>query len=146
MHIQIINGPNLNLLGKRRPEIYGADTFEQTLDNIRKEFPGIDIRYFQSNGEGEIIDRIHGAAAEEALGIVLNPGAFAHYSLAIADALESVDVPAVEVHISNIHAREEFRHKSVTARTARAIIAGCGRMGYSLAIRYLLAINNHNDI
>lgn len=146
MHIRIINGPNLNLLGKRRPEIYGSETFEQTLDNIRKEFPGIDIRYFQSNSEGEIIDLIHGAAAEEALGIVLNPGAYAHYSLAIADALESVDVPAVEVHISNIHAREEFRHKSVTARTACAIIAGCGRMGYSLAIRYLLDINDNQNI
>ena len=142
MHIQIINDPNLNLLGKRRPEIYGAETFEQTLDNIRDEFPALDIRYFQSNSEGDIIDRIHSAAAEGPTGIVLNPGAYAHYSLAIADALESVDVPAVEVHISNIHAREEFRHKSVTARTARAIIAGCGRMGYSLAIRYLLAINN----
>lgn len=142
MHIQIINGPNLNLLGKRRPEIYGAETFEQTLDNIRQEFPDLDIRYYQSNSEGEIIDRIHGAATEGALGIVLNPGAYAHYSLAIADALESVDIPAVEVHISNIHAREEFRHKSVTARAARAIIAGCDRKGYALAIRFLLSLND----
>lgn len=142
MHIQIINGPNLNLLGKRRPEIYGAETFEQTLDTIRQEFPDLDIRYYQSNSEGEIIDRIHGAATEGALGIVLNPGAYAHYSLAIADALESVDIPAVEVHISNIHAREEFRHKSVTARAARAIIAGCGRKGYALAIRFLLSLND----
>ena len=138
MHIQIINGPNLNLLGKRRPEIYDAETFEQTLDNIRQEFPDLDIRYYQSNSEGEIIDRIHGAATEGALGIVLNPGAYAHYSLAIADALESVDIPAVEVHISNIHAREEFRHTSLLAPVAAGSIMGFGLNSYRLGVYALL--------
>ncbi len=140
MTISIINGPNLNRLGKRNPEFYGSETFEETLEAIRNRFKGIDIRYFQSNSEGEIIDIIQRENLDNSVaGIIINPGAYAHYSYAIADAIEDSDKPVVEVHISNIHAREEFRAKSVTARAASAVIAGCGRMGYSLAIEYLVS-------
>lgn len=142
MTISIINGPNLNRLGKRNPELYGSETFEETLETIRERFPKIDIRYFQSNSEGEIIDIIQRESLDSSVaGIILNPGAYAHYSYAIADAIEDSDKPVVEVHISNIHAREEFRTKSVTARAASAIIAGCGRKGYSLAVEYLSSNN-----
>lgn len=142
MTISIINGPNLNRLGKRNPELYGSETFEETLEAIRKRFPKIDIRYFQSNSEGEIIDIIQRESLDcSVAGIILNPGAYAHYSYAIADAIEDSDKPVVEVHISNIHAREEFRTKSVTARAASAVIAGCGRKGYSLAVEYLSSNN-----
>lgn len=141
MTIAIINGPNLNMLGKRDPEIYGGETFEQTFDMLQKKFPDIELKYSQSNCEGTIIDLIQDANTDEdCIGIVLNPGAYAHYSYAIADAIADSTVPVVEVHISNIHAREEFRAKSVTARQAKAVIAGCGRDGYRLAIDFL--INN----
>lgn len=139
MFYAIINGPNLNLLGKRQPEIYGSETFEQTLQQIRKEFKDLRIEYFQSNSEGDLIDKIQEFGFEPSCGgIIINPGAYAHYSVAIADAIEAVPVPVIEVHISNIHAREEFRHRSVTAGTAQAMIAGFGRKGYSLALQYLL--------
>ena len=141
MKILIINGPNLNLLGKRCPEIYGTETFEDTLATLRGEFPEIEIEYYQSNSEGGIIDEIQRAGFDGSYaGIVINPGAYAHYSIAIADALEAIPQPAVEVHISNIHAREEFRHKSVTARAAIAVIAGCGRRGYALAVRFIASL------
>lgn len=140
MPISIINGPNLNNLGKRDPVIYGSQTFEETLSDLRASFPAEKIHYFQSNSEGEIIDRILQANMDpEITGIVLNPGAYAHYSYAIADAVADSHIPVVEVHISNIHAREEFRAKSVTARHADAVITGCGRKGYLLAIQYLLS-------
>lgn len=142
MTVSIINGPNLNRLGKRNPELYGSETFEETLEAIRERFPKIDIRYFQSNSEGEIIDIIQRESLDNSVaGIILNPGAYAHYSYAIADAIEDSDKPVVEVHISNIHAREEFRAKSVTARAASGVIAGCGRKGYSLAVEYLSSNN-----
>ncbi|MDE7403226.1 MAG: 3-dehydroquinate dehydratase [Muribaculaceae bacterium] len=137
--IAIINGPNLNLLGKREPEIYGAEPFETTLLSITEEFKGEQIEYLQSNTEGEIIDALHQFGYNSnCKGIVLNPGAYAHYSIAIADAISAIPVPVVEVHISNIHAREEFRQKSVTARAATAIIAGFGRRGYNMAADYLI--------
>ncbi|MBD5299312.1 MAG: type II 3-dehydroquinate dehydratase [Bacteroides sp.] len=139
--ICIINGPNLNLLGKRQPEIYGSKSFDDHLREIRAEFPDTPIEYFQSNCEGEIIDKIHhlGYDNPECSGIVMNPGAYAHYSIAIADAISSVNIPVIEVHISNIHAREEFRHKSVTAPAAKGMICGLGLNGYNLAIRALLS-------
>ena len=139
--ICIINGPNLNLLGKRQPEIYGSKSFDDYLREIRAEFPDTPIEYFQSNCEGEIIDKIHhlGYDNPECSGIVMNPGAYAHYSIAIADAISSVNIPVIEVHISNIHAREEFRHKSVTAPAAKGMICGLGLNGYNLAIRALLS-------
>lgn len=127
------------MLGKRNPEIYGHETFEETLTGIRKKFPETEIRFFQSNSEGEIIDMIQRENADPAVaGIVLNPGAYAHYSFAIADAVEDSDTPVAEVHISNIHAREDFRATSVTARSARCVITGCGRKGYEMAIDFLL--------
>ena len=141
MYIAIINGPNLNILGKRQPEIYGKETFEDTLKSIKADFPALDIRYFQSNCEGMLIDKVQEFGFDsECRGIVVNPGAYAHYSLALADALEGVPAPAVEVHISNIHAREEYRSKSVTARACKSLIAGCGRYGYTLAIMALLKL------
>ncbi len=139
MRILIINGPNLNLLGQRRPEIYGEETFLDTLDKLRQRFGDVDIYYFQSNCEGEIIDRIQ---EDQIDGIVINPGAYAHYSHAIADAIEGCPLPVVEVHISNIFAREEFRAKTVTGRCANAVIAGCGRNGYALAIEQIIHLLN----
>lgn len=143
MKILIINGPNLNLLGKRDTEIYGSETFPDTLEKITGMFPDIDFDYIQSNSEGEIIDAIQSSHFNhEIAGIVINPGAYAHYSYAIADAIGDANVPVVEVHISNIHAREEFRAKSVTARAADAIISGCGREGYALAVNYLISLQH----
>lgn len=140
--IAIINGPNLNLLGKRQPEIYGQQDFESFLKELREKFPDTPIEYFQSNCEGDIISKIHtlGYDSPECKGIVINPGAYAHYSYAIADAIASISLPVVEVHISNIAAREDFRRKSVTAPACRGMISGCGLEGYSLAIIYLTTL------
>lgn len=144
MYYAIINGPNLNLLGKRQPEIYGSQTFEETLTELRKEYQDLQIKYFQSNSEGELIDKIQMFGFDnECRGIVINPGAYAHYSISIADAIEAVPLPVVEVHISNIHSREDFRHKTITGRACRAIIAGCGRLGYSLALQALVSNFNY---
>lgn len=141
--IVIINGPNLNLLGKRSPHIYGTRTLPDIIKDVREAYPDQEILDFQSNSEGAIIDLIHQFGYDRNCdGIVINPGAYAHYSLAIADAIEAVPVPVVEVHISNIHAREEFRHNSVTARAAKAVIAGCDTFGYKLAVEYLLNLDD----
>lgn len=135
MYYLILNGPNLNLLGRRKPDIYGAATFKDTLAHIREDFAGERIEYAQTNSEGEFIDLLHRHGNDpECGGIVMNPGAYAHYSIAIADAVESVAAPVIEVHISNIHAREDFRRTSVTARAATGLIAGLGRDGYALAL------------
>lgn len=138
--IAIINGPNLNLLGKRQPEIYGNVSFEEYLQDLKERRPDIVIEYFQSNSEGEIIDKIHelGYASEDCRGIIINPGAYAHYSYAIADAIASIGLPVVEVHISNILKREEFRHKSVTGSACVGVITGLGLRGYELALQYLV--------
>lgn len=138
----IINGPNLNLLGRRQPEIYGSTSFEDYLKTLRESNPDTTIEYFQSNCEGEIIDKIHslGYDSPDCKGIVINPGAYAHYSLAIADAISSIQLPVIEVHISNIHAREEFRHKSVTAPSCKAMLCGFGMTGYALAIDFLKSL------
>ena len=139
MKILIINGPNLNMLGKREPEIYGRETLEDICDYI-KEYAaknGAETDFFQSNHEGEIIDKIH-AAPQNYDAVVINPGAYTHYSYAIADALSSVTVPKIEVHLSNIHKREEFRKKSVTAPSCTGQIAGFGKTGYIMAIMALL--------
>ena len=138
--ITIINGPNLNLLGKRQPEIYGKENFEKFLRNLRDRYPTTAIEYFQNNCEGEIIDKLHqlGYESPECEGIIINPGAFAHYSYAIADAIASISVPVIEVHISNITSREEFRRKSVTAPYCKGIISGFGLYSYEMALTYLL--------
>jgi 3-dehydroquinate dehydratase-2 len=138
--IWLINGPNLNLLGKREPSIYGAQGFESYFtETLLPLFPEVDLQYFQSNHEGALIDKLH-EVGFTAHGIVINAGGYTHTSVAIADALSSITTPAVEVHISNIHAREPFRHHSYLTSRCRGMIAGLGLTGYELAIRYLLAL------
>jgi len=138
--IIIINGPNLNLLGKREPTIYGSQTFEEYFMELKQLFTTIELHYFQSNHEGALIDKIHeiGYGNVEFDGIILNAGAYTHTSIAIADALSAVKTPTVEVHISNIHAREEFRHHSYLTSRCKGMICGLGLKGYELAIRYFL--------
>ncbi len=137
-HIEIINGPNLNLTGRREPEIYGSVTMEQYLDELRQSFPEVQISYYQSNVEGEIINRIHevGFSAD---GIIINAGGYSHTSVALHDALAAVPAPAIEVHLSNIFAREEYRHHSLLTSACRGIICGLGLKGYKLAVSALLA-------
>ena len=136
--ILIINGPNLNLLGRRQPEIYGSQSFDDYLDELKAAFPDREIIYFQSNCEGEIIDTLQQFGFDpECEGIVINPGAYAHYSFAIADALACIEKIIVEVHVSNILAREEFRHTSVTAAHATAVISGMGLHGYRQALQFI---------
>ena len=137
--IVIINGPNLNLLGSREPEIYGSQSLDDFFTELKAEFRDEEIVCFQSNSEGEIIDEIQRYGFDEPCkGIVLNPGGYSHYSVAIADAVAAVPVPVVEVHVSNIHAREDFLATTVTGRSAKGIITGLGLQGYALAVRYLL--------
>jgi 3-dehydroquinate dehydratase-2 len=134
--VQILNGPNLNLLGKRQPEIYGSDTLDDVEANcceLSKKFK-LDCRFLQSNHEGQIIDWIH-EARDNASGIIINPGAFTHTSVAILDALNAYDGYVLEVHISNVHKREKFRHHSYVSLRADGVIAGFGVEGYLLAIR-----------
>lgn len=134
--ILIINGPNLNLLGTREPEIYGNQTFEEYFEGMRKEYPSLDLRYYQSNHEGDIIDKLHEVGFSYS-GIILNAGAYTHYSYAIADALKAINTPVVEVHISDIYAREGFRSVSVTGGNCLKIISGKGLLGYNEAIDVL---------
>ncbi|EJT6500963.1 type II 3-dehydroquinate dehydratase [Clostridium perfringens] len=142
MKIMVINGPNLNLLGIREKEIYGAKDFNQVIDYIKEEGKelGLEVNCFQSNIEGEIINFIHNAYFEKYDGIIINPGAYTHYSIAIYDALKGVEIPTVEVHLSNIHKREEFRHKSVTAPACIGQISGFGEYGYIMAMN---SLKNH---
>ncbi|MEO1437959.1 MAG: type II 3-dehydroquinate dehydratase [Bacteroidota bacterium] len=137
MQIWIINGPNLNLLGKRQPEIYGHQSFEAYFETLKAQFPDVDLQYFQSNHEGAIVDQLH-AIGFSADGIVLNGGAYTHTSVAIADAVAAIETPVIEVHISNIHAREEFRRHSYPARYAKGIISGLGLDGYRLAVEHFI--------
>lgn len=136
MKVLILNGPNLNLLGRREPEIYGSETMDKVLDDLRGKW---EIEYFQSNHEGDIIDKIHevGFNAEYA-GIVLNAGAYTHTSLAIADAIAAIKIPVVEVHISNVHAREQIRHVSLISPVCRGVIAGFGVDSYRLGVEALV--------
>ena len=136
--VVVVNGPNLNLLGKREPEIYGTRSLEDLNQAVQAKAGqlGLDVTLFQSNDEGAIIDFLHEHAPGSA-GIVINPGALSHYSLALYDCLQALALPVVEVHLSNIHAREEFRSRSVTARAARGVITGLGFVGYELALEYL---------
>jgi len=131
--IAIINGPNLNLLGIRQPEVYGSEGFESYFQNLQEDFSEYELSYFQSNVEGQIIDYLHqiGFSFD---GIVLNAGAYTHTSIAIADAISAIKTPVVEVHISNVHAREEFRHHSYLAANCKGVIAGFGLDSYKLAL------------
>ncbi|MET7038620.1 type II 3-dehydroquinate dehydratase [Elizabethkingia miricola] len=135
MKILIINGPNLNLLGTREPEIYGTTSMEDYLQELRQEFVQDDILYYQSNIEGELINKIQ---EDDFDALVVNFGAFTHYSYALADCLKNIRKPKIEVHISNIYKREEFRQKSVTATYTDAILSGFGMKGYRLALLHLL--------
>ncbi|MBD5210578.1 MAG: type II 3-dehydroquinate dehydratase [Bacteroidales bacterium] len=137
--ILIINGPNLNLLGVREPAIYGKVSMEDYISAIKADYPNVEIDYFQSNHEGEIIDRLHDEGFDSELnGIVLNAGAYTHTSLAIADAIKAIEVPVIEVHISNVHAREAIRHTSLISPVCRGVIAGFGLDSYRVAIEAFL--------
>jgi len=139
--VLVVNGPNLNLLGSRDPVQYGTTTLaeiERGIERLADEL-GAEVNFFQANGEGEIIDRLH-ACRGEADAVVLNPGAYTHYSYALRDAVEAIGLPVVEVHLSNIHAREEFRRHSVISPAARGAIAGFGAVSYELGLRAALAL------
>ncbi len=139
MNIQIINGPNLNLLGLREPGIYGAESFEHFLSALRGRFPLHTLQYFQSNVEGDIINALHATLENNIAGIILNAGAYTHTSIAIADAVAAIGIPVIEVHISNVMAREDFRHVSYIAPKCIGAITGLGLEGYALAAQYLIA-------
>lgn len=136
MRIQIINGPNINLLGKREPGIYGAVPFETYLAELRRMYPDVHFDYYQSNVEGEMINKIHEVGFDYD-GIVLNAGAYTHTSIALQDAIRAVTAPVVEVHISNVHKREEFRHKSMISCACVGVICGFGLASYRLAVEAL---------
>jgi len=145
MKIQIINGPNLNLLGKREPGIYGSQTFEDYLEQLRRRYPDTEIAYYQSNIEGCLIDKMQEVGAVAAApegkvcdGIVLNAGAYTHTSIALHDCIRSLQAPVIEVHISNVHQREEFRHHSYISSACRGVICGFGMDSYRLAIEALI--------
>ena len=137
MKLIIINGPNLNLLGKREPEIYGAHSFEDYFESLQHKFSDVDLSYFQSNIEGEIIDKLHEVGYSYD-GVILNSAAYTHTSVGIGDAVKAIETPVVEVHISNVHAREEFRHHSYIAANAKGVIVGFGLKSYDLAIESFL--------
>ena len=138
MKIQIINGPNINLLGKREPGIYGARSFEDYLQELKKRYPQVVFEYYQSNVEGEMINKIHEVGFDYD-GIVLNAGAYTHTSIALQDAIRAVTSPVVEVHISNVYQREEFRHQSMIACACAGVICGFGLDSYRLGVEALLA-------
>jgi 3-dehydroquinate dehydratase-2 len=137
MRIAIINGPNLNLLGTREPELYGEYTFEAYLEELKKKYPEIEFSYFQSNVEGELINELHRVGFSFD-GIIINPGGYTHTSVAIGDAISSINTPAVEIHISNIHAREDFRKISHISAKCKGTITGLGLKGYESALIFFL--------
>ncbi len=139
MKVLILNGPNLNLLGSRQPEIYGHASFDTFLSGLYRQFPDISFSYFQSNVEGEIINQLH-ASMDSVDAVILNAGAYTHTSVAISDAVAAIGLPVIEVHISNIYAREEFRHTSLLAKHCRGIITGFGLDSYRLAVEAIIGI------
>lgn len=137
MQIAIINGPNLNLLGKREPGIYGNESFESYFEKLKTQYPDVQLSYFQSNIEGEMINHLHEIGFSYD-GILLNAGGYTHTSVALRDAISAIKTPVLEIHISNIHAREEFRHKSMIAPACVGSICGLGMKGYALGVAYFL--------
>jgi len=137
MKIQIINGPNINLLGKREPGIYGSESFNDYLLKLKQFYPQVEIAYYQSNHEGDLIDKLHEVGFDYD-GIILNAGAYTHTSIALQDAIRAIKAPVIEVHISNVHAREEFRHKSMISCACKGVILGFGLNSYRLAMEALL--------
>jgi 3-dehydroquinate dehydratase II len=140
MKIQIINGPNLNLLGKRETSIYGNQSFEEYFQDLKSRFSSAALHYYQSNVEGEIVNKLHETGFDFD-GIVLNAGAYTHTSVAIHDAIAGIKTPVVEVHISNVYGREEFRHKSLITSKCIGLLTGFGLEGYAMAVSYLLKDN-----
>ena len=140
MHLLILNGPNLNLLGAREPEIYGAGTLGDLEQHLRDAFPDHTLQFFQSNHEGALVDKLHQARHEGVEGVVINAGALTHTSIALRDALAGTALRAVEVHISNVHRREAFRHYSYLSAVCEGSIVGLGRAGYHLAVRYFVGL------
>ncbi len=138
MKIQIINGPNLNLLGKREPDTYGKQSFEEYFERLKSRFPDVELHYYQSNVEGELINKLHETGFSFD-GIILNAGAYTHTSVAIHDGIAAIKTPVIEVHISNVYAREEFRHKSLITSKCIGLITGFGMDGYAMAIQHLVA-------
>ncbi|HYG03295.1 MAG TPA: type II 3-dehydroquinate dehydratase [Chryseosolibacter sp.] len=136
MKVQIINGPNLNLLGKREPSIYGSESFDELIPRLTERFPMINMAYFQSNVEGELVNKLHETGFTFD-GIILNAGAYTHTSVALHDAIAAIKTPVIEVHISNVYAREEFRHKSLITSKCVGLITGFGFEGYALALEYI---------
>lgn len=143
MKIQIINGPNLNLLGKREPEVYGSKGFDEFFKELQKRFPKDELSYYQSNIEGELINQLHEVGFSYD-GIILNAGAYTHTSVALHDAIGAIKTPVVEVHISNVYAREEFRHKSLITSKCVGLITGFGLEGYAMAIQYIIRSKSKN--
>lgn len=142
MKIHIVNGPNLNRLGTREPSIYGSQTMEQCLDALRQKYAGtVELEYYQSNVEGFLIDALQAADDAGCDGIILNAGAYTHTSIALRDCIKSLSVPVIEVHLSNVHAREEFRHKSMLSAVCKGVIAGFGMASYRLAVEALVNAN-----
>ena len=139
MKILIINGPNLNLLGTREPQHYGTGTMDSVLDALKSQYPDVQFDYYQSNVEGFLIDRLHQTLEEPCDGVVLNAGAYTHTSVALRDAIAAIKVPVVEVHISNVHSREEFRHRSLISAVCKGVIGGFGLDSYRLGVEALLA-------
>ncbi len=137
LHLAIINGPNLNLLGKREPEIYGHQGFEDFLIKLKERFPSVNLQYYQNNVEGELINYLHSCMGK-VQGIIINAGAYTHTSIAIADAISAIAIPTIEVHISNVLAREEYRKTSFIASKCVGSISGLGMEGYALAVQYFL--------
>lgn len=137
MKIIIINGPNLNLLGKREPEIYGSNSFEDYFNQLKADFPNIELSYYQSNVEGELINKLHEVGFDYD-GIIMNAGAYTHTSIGIGDAIAGIKTPTIEVHISNVYARESYRHESKMSKNCAGIITGLGLDSYRLAINYFL--------
>ncbi len=137
MRIQIINGPNINLLGKREPSIYGAVSFDDYLATLKARYPQVEFSYYQSNVEGEMINKLHEIGFDYD-GVVLNAGAYTHTSIALQDAIRAIKTPVIEVHISNVHKREEFRHKSMITCACMGVICGFGLDSYRLAVEALL--------
>ena len=139
MKILIINGPNLNLLGSREPQHYGTGTMDSVLDALKSQYPRVEFDYYQSNVEGLLIDRLHKTLEEPCDGVVLNAGGYTHTSVALRDAIAAIKVPVVEVHISNVHSREEFRHRSLISAVCKGVICGFGLDSYRLGVEALLA-------
>ena len=138
MTLLILNGPNLNLLGTREPEVYGHASLGDVAEALKEAFPKVSFSFFQSNSEGELVDQLHAAQADDIDGVVLNPGAYGHTSIALRDAIAGIAVPVVEVHISNVYAREAFRQKLMLSGVCAGVISGLGTAGYPLAVRYFV--------